>query len=69
MTPPAGGVHERDCTPCDAARAVMAMFVDELDPLDNWRDYEIAGVTEYDRLLAKTAAVLHTFPGPRRRPL
>lgn len=61
-------VHERDCGPCDAARAVMEMFADEFDRNDVWRDYEYSdGTTEYGRLLGKTAEVLHRFPIPGGR--
>lgn len=68
MTAPAC-YHERDCTPCAAAREVVVALAVELDPLDNWPDVEVAdGVTVQHRLNELAAGVLHryaTLRGPR----
>lgn len=56
------GFHERDCAPCHAAREVVATLAVELDPLDNWPDVEVEGVSVQQRLTSLTASVLHRYP-------
>lgn len=55
-------VHERDCAPCDAARAVYDEVAAYLDPNDNWPETEIDGVTEQQRLTERIAGALHRVP-------
>jgi hypothetical protein len=55
-------VHDRDCAACDAARAVVAALAETWDPLDNWAEVEIEGMTVERHAIATAAGVLHTFP-------
>lgn len=55
-------VHERDCEPCDAARQVVEALRNEYDPLSNWDDTEVEGVTQTALTVQLVADVLHRFP-------
>jgi hypothetical protein len=55
-------VHDRDCAACDAARQVVAALAVTWDPLDNWPEVEIEGITLERHAIATVAGVLHTYP-------
>ncbi len=61
-------VHDRDCAPCDAARAVVAALAESWDPLDNWPEVEIEGISIERHAIATVAGVLHDFPPMTTRP-
>lgn len=60
-------LHAKDCTPCDAARAVVEALRDDFDPLDNWDEVEVEGRSLTDRTTARVAEVLHRYPTPGAR--
>ncbi|PXY27417.1 hypothetical protein [Prauserella muralis] len=66
-------VHERDCAPCDAARAVVDELAAHWDPIGNWDEVEALdghGGTLRDQAVRLVADVLHRYPlpAPPRRP-
>ena len=71
-------VHERDCAPCDAARAAAYALMEHWDPNEAWAGVEAldGDGTLYDEAVRIVAEVLHRYPlggaparGPQPRPI